>query len=241
MNRKTLRWNRPSDEVNLVQSFGETLRMKLEKNTKLVMIGDSITDSGRVQPVAEGLFDPLGRGYVTMVDALLGAVYPQLGLRVVNVGNSGNTVRDLKARWERDVLDLKPDWLSVMIGINDVWRQFDLPKQKHNHVLPEEYEQTLDELLAKTRPVLKGLVLMTPYFIEPNRKDPMRARMDEYGRIVKKAAAKHKAVFVDTQAAFDAILKHCHPAALAWDRIHPNQVGHMVLARAFLSALDFSW
>jgi len=215
--------------------------MKIGKKQKLVLIGDSITDAGRVQPVAEGLFDPLGRGYVTQVEALLGATVPELGIRVVNVGSSGHTVRDLKARWDRDVLALQPDWLSVFIGVNDVWRQFDLPRMPEAHVGLREYERTLDALLAKTRPVLKGLVLMTPFFIEPSRKDAMRRRMDEYGAVVKKLARRHDAVLVDVQAAFDRVLRHQHPAALAWDRIHPNQTGHMVIARAFLNALGYKW
>lgn len=215
--------------------------MKIGKRRKLVMIGDSISDCGRVQPVAEGLFDPLGRGWVTDVDALLGATYPQLGIRVVNVASSGNTVRDLKGRWERDVVALKPDWLAVYIGINDVWRQFDLPRIPETHVGLAEYEQTYDALLKQVRPALEGLVLMTPHMLEPNRRDPMRRRMDAYGAVVRKLAKRHDAVLVDTQAAFDRLLKHQHPMALAWDRIHPNQTGHMVIARAFLSALDYRW
>jgi lysophospholipase L1-like esterase len=104
--------------------------MKIEPGSKLVMIGDSITDAERARPVGEGLFSAQGRGYVSMVDALLGAVYPRHAIRVVNMGVSGNTVRDLKARWQTDVLDLKPDWLSILIGDNDVWRQFDTPWQR---------------------------------------------------------------------------------------------------------------
>lgn len=215
--------------------------MKIGKGCKLAMIGDSITDCGRAQPVAEGLFDPLGRGYVTQVEALLGAAYPERGIRVVNVGCSGNTIRDLKGRWDRDVLALKPQWLSVFIGINDVWRQFDLPRMKETHVGLSEFERTYDELLARTRPSLKGLVLLTPHMIEPNRRDPMRRRMDQYGTVVQRLARKHDAVLVDVQAAFDRVLRHMHPMALAWDRIHPNQTGHMVIARAMLSALDYRW
>ena len=69
--------------------------MKIQPGSKLLMIGDSITDVGRAQPVAEGLFDPLGRGYVNIVSALIGAVYPHYRIRVVNMGCSGNTVRSL--------------------------------------------------------------------------------------------------------------------------------------------------
>ncbi len=215
--------------------------MKLDKHSKLVMIGDSITDAGRAQPAGEGLFDALGRGYVSLVDALLGAAYPDSGIRVVNMGTGGNTVRDLEARWQTDVLDKRPDWLSVMIGANDIWRQFDSPRQPEGHVLPDEYERTLDGLIALTLPLVKNIVLMTPFYIEPNRADLMRARTDEYGAIVRHLSEKHGTLFVDTQAAFDVVLTTYYPATLAWDRVHPNQTGHMVLARAFLAAVDFNW
>ena len=215
--------------------------MKIAANQKFVMIGDSITDAGRAKPIAEGLFDPLGRGYVNFVDALLQAVYPERNFRVVNVGSTGHTVKDLATRWQTDVLDLKPNWLSVMIGTNDVWRQFDCPKIGEWHVLPAEYERVYDELLSKTRQLLAGLILATPFYIEPNRADAMRARMDEYGAIVARLADRYDAIFVDTQAAFDCALTHCHSSALAWDRVHPNQTGHMILAKAVLNALDFDW
>jgi lysophospholipase L1-like esterase len=103
--------------------------MLIQPNSKLVMIGDSITDCGRARPVGEGLFEALGKGYVSLVDASLQAKEARQRIRVVNMGTSGNTVRDLKARWQSDVFDLNPDWLSIMIGINDVWRQFDSPLQ----------------------------------------------------------------------------------------------------------------
>ena len=113
--------------------------MRIEKNDCFLMIGDSITDVGRAQPVAE-IFpwqaNSLGAGYPNVVAGMLGAYYPELRIRVVNVGTSGNTARDLAARWDRDVFALKPDWVSMLIGINDVWRQFDVPFQKASHVLP---------------------------------------------------------------------------------------------------------
>lgn len=215
--------------------------MRIESGSKLVMIGDSITDCDRAKPAGEGLFEALGRGYVSQVNALLQAADPARSIRVVNMGLSGNTVRDLKARWQTDVLDLYPDWLSIMIGINDVWRQFDCPQQTEWGVPLDAYEHTLNDLIEQTKAHLKGLVLMTPYFIEPNKQDAMRARMDQYGSVVKALAQKHGALLVDTQAAFDKVLEHLHPMSLAWDRVHPNQTGHMVITRAFLKAVDFRW
>lgn len=214
--------------------------MLLSKRDKLVFIGDSITDCGRNRPVGESPFGGLGSGYVGLVDALLGASYPELQVRVVNVGISGHTVRDLKARWQSDVFDLKPDWLSIMIGVNDVWRQFDHPTIPETHVLLDEYATTLRELVERTQPLLKGLVLMTPFFIEPLRDDAMRARVDQYSAVVKQIAAEHDAILVDTQAAFDDVLEHGYSAKLALDRVHPNAIGHMTIARAMLSAIGFT-
>ncbi|MEW9700347.1 SGNH/GDSL hydrolase family protein [Paenibacillus sp. SI8] len=215
--------------------------MKLGANNKLVMIGDSVTDCERARPIGEGRNDALGKGYVSIVDGLLNAVYPQLQIRTINVGTSGNTVLDLKQRWRTDVLDLKPDWLSIMIGINDVWRHFDLPNQPERHVDIETYERTLRELVEQTRPVAKGIVLMTPFYIEPNPQDAMRFKMDQYGQVVKKIAEETGALFVNTQAAFEPLLNEFYPAYIAWDRVHPNHIGHAVLANAFLRALDFEW
>src|ERR1019366_2799740 len=122
------------DTVTRVALDGRT--MNIQPGSKLLFIGDSITDCTRARPVGEGLFNALGTGYVALVDALLGAAIPERQIRVVNMGTGGHTIRDLKSRWETDVLALKPDWLSIMIGINDVWRQFDLPRQPETHVDP---------------------------------------------------------------------------------------------------------
>lgn len=214
--------------------------MKIRSGSKLVMIGDSVTDMERARPLGEGLFNAWGKGYVANVEALLSSCCPEQRIRVINVGVSGNTVRDLKARWQTDVMDLKPDWVSIMIGINDVWRQFDTPMIVEGQVHLEEYEKTLVELVEKTLPVTKGMVLMTPYLIESNRKDAMRARMEQYGKIVRKTATKYKTLFVDTQAAFDEVLQHVHAMSIAWDRVHPNAAGHMLLARAFLKGIGFN-
>ena len=162
--------------------------MKIQKGSKWVMIGDSVTDAGCTQPVGEGLFDAYGRGYVNLVNALIGAVCPEQKIRIVNMGRGGNTTRNLKDRWQKDVLDLNPDWVSIMIGINDVWRQFDAPLQTEWGVPLKEYEENLRELVEQTLPRVKGLILATPFVIEPSKSDPMRKCMDQYSAVVKKLA-----------------------------------------------------
>jgi lysophospholipase L1-like esterase len=157
-------------------------------------------------------------------------------VRVLNAGSGGNRITDLAARWQTYVLDLEPNWLSVMIGINDVWRQFD-GEPAVAQVEPAQYETVYRGLLEQTRSQLDGLVLMTPYFLEANRADPMRVKMDAYGAITKKLAEEFDAIYVDTQAAFDHYLEHQSTQSLCADRVHPNGVGHMILAREFLSAV----
>ncbi len=226
---------------SVIEGIGRNRSLKLAPGSKLVMIGDSVTDCERARPVGEGLFEALGKGYVKEVAGLLAVCAPEHRIRVVNMGISGNTVRDLKARWNEDVLALKPNWLSIMIGINDVWRQFDSPLQPEYGVPLDEYEATLLELANSVQGMVNGLVLMTPFYIEPNTSDAMRARMDEYGAAVKRIASRVNAILVDTQAAFNEALRYRHSANIAWDRVHPNYIGHMVLARAFLDGVGFVW
>ena len=212
--------------------------MKIQNSDSILFIGDSITDCERARPVGSGV--GLGESYVAFVNALLAAFYPERGITILNTGSSGNRIIDLEERWQTDVLDLTPDWLSIMIGINDVWRQFDdciNPEQ----VTIDQYETVYRKLLMEAKPNLKGLVLMTPYYLETNLSDPMRKKMDEYGKIVKKLAKEFDAIFVDTQAAFDNYLAHRPTQSLCSDRVHPNKTGHMIIARSFLTSVGFDW
>ena len=208
---------------------------------RIVFAGDSVTDMDSEKPVGEGRSESLGKGYVRMVDNLLSAVYPEIRVRVTSSGISGHTSRDLLARWERDVLELKPDYVSICIGINDVWRQFDCPAMPDIAVTPEEYERNLTAMVESLQGKVKGVFMMTPYYMEPNAADPMRARMDEYGAIVKKLAEKYGCEFIDLQKMWNGYFCHRHSTYIAWDRIHPNQVGATLIAREFLSHCGFDF
>ena len=87
--------------------------MIFENMDRIVFAGDSVTDMESVQPVGEGLFDNLGKSYVRIVENMLSTWYPEVKVRVTNSGISGNTSRDLLERFQRDVINLKPDWVSI--------------------------------------------------------------------------------------------------------------------------------
>jgi lysophospholipase L1-like esterase len=211
--------------------------MKLTDGQTIVFTGDSITDCGRVRPL--GYRAGLGSGYVALVDAWLAASVPGTRIRVFNTGIGGNRVTDLAARWNEDVVALKPDWVSVLIGINDVWRQFDDP-QSDGQVTIDTFTSTYRGLLERTRPAMAGMVLMTPFYLEVHREDPMRSMMDAYGAVVQRLAGEFDAVFVDLQEAFDVFMDHRPTQSLCGDRVHPNLPGHAVIARAFLQSVGMS-
>jgi lysophospholipase L1-like esterase len=216
--------------------------MLLQLGDKLVMIGDSVTDAGRARPIAEGLFNPYGSGYPNFVYSMLTALYPEYMLHIVNVGSSGNNVTNLEERWQTDVLDLNPDWVSIMIGVNDVWRQFDLQNMPKTWVMPDLYRKTLKSLIERTKPNVKGIFLLTPIYWELNENDAMNARVREYAQICREVAEETGAIFVDVQKNVDSVLNRIkHSCYFSWDRVHPNNPGHYVIARSLLDAMGVEY
>jgi lysophospholipase L1-like esterase len=207
------------------------MAVRFEPNQRIVFIGDSITDAGR-----RDVAPPLGGGYVGIVAGFLAAQYPEHRLAVVNRGIGGDTVRHLAARWDADAIGPRPDWVAVGIGINDVWRAFG--DNTHEAVPLSEYRDTLRSLLTRAQDETGcRLIVIEPYMIEPDRSDPMRARMDEYGQAAREIARALDAVNVRTQEAFDTVLATTTPDDWATDRVHPNIAGHAVIAHAVLNAV----
>lgn len=211
--------------------------MLFQNGDKIVFIGDSVTDSNRAYPIGQGLRSGVGNGYVRKIDNILNVVYPDWKLWIVNTGRSGDNVRDLKERWQQDVIDLNPDWVSIMIGVNDVWRQYDMPAITESHLYLPEYKETLAELIEQTLPKVKGMIVLSPFFMEPQRDDMMRKTLDEYIKVCEETAKKYNCLYIDMQKAFDEYLIHRHSSYISWDRVHPGEVGSTLIAREFLRAI----
>lgn len=194
-----------------------------ENHTRILFQGDSITDGNRGRSA-----DPnhiLGHGYVFIIAARNGAASPQCDWTFINRGVSGNRVPDLIKRWPTDALDLKPDVLSILIGVNDL-----------NSLSADEYEVQYDKLLADTVAALPGvkLVLCEPFGL-PNPKKPENwpTRRNDLARrqaIVKKLATKYHAVFVPLQEVFDDACRRAPAEYWIWDGVHPTYAGHQLLA-----------
>lgn len=210
--------------------------MKLKQDDVLILAGDSVTDAGRLMPEGEGLSscNNWGTGYVNLVGGYLGAEYPELRIRVINQGTSGNQSQDLLRRWDADVLAKKPTWVTILIGINDVWRKFDSPWIHETHGDAQEYEKNLKSIVEKTLPVTPNIVLMTPYMIENNPQDAMRQEMQRFSDVCKTVAAQYGLSCLDLQAEVDRLLETTHPMHYGWDRIHPNIIGHTMISNLLL-------
>lgn len=211
--------------------------MKILKDEKILLTGDSVTDCGRAHPVGEGN-NQMGNGYPMYFHALVDSAYPQLHIRVLNTGISGNTSTDLRKRFEEDVLAYQPQWVSIMIGINDIWRQYDRPLQPETHVCPQEYKENIQWMIEQSLGQAKGVFLISPVYMEQNHQDEMRATTDAYQEILKELVQPGKVFYVDAQKAVDNYLAHYPAIAVTWDRVHPNHVVSHIMAKALFEAVE---
>lgn len=204
----------------------------IRENQTVLFIGDSVTDCGRNREAP----DDLGRGYVFMAAGRFAAAYPELGARFLNRGIGGHEVVNLQWRWQTDCLDLKPDWVSVLIGINDCWRRYD-----RNKITPAEaFETTYREILAQTRDTLGArLILMEP-FVLPVPEDRVRWREDLDPKIdaVRRLAREFDALYVPLDGLFAAASCRREPAYWAADGVHPTAAGHGLIAEAWLRTVQ---
>ena len=195
-----------------------------EQDDTILFQGDSITDGNRGRSD-----DPnhiLGHGYAFIIAAKYGEQLPERNLKFVNRGVGGNKVSDLAARWQADTLNIKPDLLSILIGVNDAY----------TNVPTEQYEAAYDRLLQDTvaaRPAVR-LVLGEPFTLpgdkHPGKWDVWRADIQAKQDAVARLAAKYNALVVRFQNAFDEALKRAPADYWVWDTIHPTYAGHQVMA-----------
>ena len=211
--------------------------MIFENGDRVVFAGDSVTDSGRKRPYGEGLWEGVGNGYVRNIDSMLSVLYPERLIHITNVGCSGATSADMLRDWGTNVEACNPDYVFFMIGANDVWRHFDEPAFDHSSRSPEAYRANLEAVCERTINKVKGLFVISPFYMESNNDDPMKKMTVQYAKIAKEVAEKYGATYIDVQEDFDKHLEHRYPAYISWDRVHPNWVGSMIIAAKIMKTL----
>ena len=203
----------------------------------IVFQGDSITDVGRARDVADANLG-MGSGYAFMTAAYLRCHDAARDWQVFNRGISGNRVVDLYARWKIDALNLKPDILSILIGVNDTWHEM----ARQNGVEVPRYEMIYRMLLEWTKKELPEtkLVLLEPFVflsevVEESWVDEINARRE----VVKKLADEFGAIFIPLQTLFNEALKK-NSSTTYWlrDGVHPTSAGHQLITEAWLKATE---
>jgi len=206
-------------------------KIDLRPNQTIVFIGDSITDAERLRPA----YRPFGFGYVHFVANMLLAGYPEMNLNIINTGIGGDTIRDLKARWERDCIEHKPDILSVLIGINDLWRQYADPGNLSQAVYPDEYESIYRQLLSQAKQKCNcQMVLMQPFMFCVERENQMYEGLQSYIAVVHKLADEFDAVLVPLQSRIDEKIRQVPPEKWSADMVHPYLWAHAWISQRWL-------
>jgi lysophospholipase L1-like esterase len=211
-------------------------RATSKSGSVILFQGDSITDAGRDrghqgEPNNQGA---LGHGYPLFITAYLLATQPKLGLKFYNRGNSGNRVPDLDARWGPDCIDIKPDLVSILIGVNDIWRKFD----SGSTATTADYENQYTALLKRTKESLPAarIVVCEPFVLRCGViTDKWFPEFDERRAAAKKVAQAAGAVFVPFQTMFDeAVSGGTEPGYWAADGVHPTMAGHSLMSIAWV-------
>ncbi len=200
------------------------------KNTRVLFQGDSITDMGRGR--TEDPNHLLGHGYAFIISAKEASEFPELNLTFINRGVSGNELSDLVARWQKETLDLKPDVLSILIGVNDLGHKL----KAEQPFSVDEYEKKYDALLAQTTAALPGvkLILGEPFFAlgkgTQAHIDQWKAIMPQMQAVVDKLGEKYHAPVVKFPKVFADAEKRAPISYWIWDGVHPTFAGHQLMA-----------
>ena len=206
-------------------------KIKLDKNCNLLFQGDSITDCyrNRTAPKVNDS-SSLGVGYVLYAATALLADHPKLNLQIHNRGISGNRSDDLLRRWQPECIDLKPDVLSILIGVNDYLHVF-----KHNYKgTVVEFRQYYTELMEKTAETLPEtqLILGEPFFIHGKEGFPDKWKnLPAYQEVVKEMSEKYNALLVPYQEEFDNLCKNTPASYWSPDSVHPGLAGRYAMAQ----------
>lgn len=200
------------------------------KEKVVLFQGDSITDAGRNRDDAESL----GFGYALFAASWFQAQHPEKPVRFLNRGISGNRVIDLQSRWKKDCLDLKPNIVSILIGINDTWRRYD----QNDPTTAEQFEAGYRDILTQTKQLDTNLVLCEPFVLHVSE-DRVRYREDLNPKIevVHKLAIEFNAILIPFDKIFQEVSKLRPPEFWAVDGVHPTPAGHALMAQHWLKAV----
>ncbi|MDM8174641.1 MULTISPECIES: SGNH/GDSL hydrolase family protein [Olivibacter] len=222
------------------QLIDNSSSIQLQRDDIILFQGDSITDAGRKRN-DHSMNNPLalGSGYAFLVTSQLQFDHPDKPMVFYNRGISGNKVYQLAERWEEDCLKLKPNVLSILVGVNDFWHT----KTKGYQGTTRDFRQSYEQLLKATKarlPQVK-LIIGEPWYQPGFKGSPYEALHPEfasYQSIVKELAQQFKAAFIPYQAIFNEARKIAPDNHWSWDGVHPTVAGAWLIAHSWQKAIE---
>ncbi|MBA3869699.1 MAG: SGNH/GDSL hydrolase family protein [Anaerolineae bacterium] len=203
----------------------------IQDNALVLFQGDSITDSGRSRQDT----NHLGDGYALITAGWFSALYPQKKVSFLNRGISGNRVPDLIGRWQQDYLDLKPTWLSILIGVNDMWRRYD----SNDPTTTGEYESNYRRLLDLTRERLTPQIILCEPFLLPinEQQKSWREDLDPKIEVVQRLARDYKTLLVPLDSIFAEASQQREASYWLPDGVHTSPAGAALIAQSWLKTV----
>ncbi|MCE5314871.1 MAG: SGNH/GDSL hydrolase family protein [Armatimonadota bacterium] len=194
--------------------------------------GDSVTDACRTYD------DPasLGQGYPMMIAASYGSMYPEQYVQFINRGVSGDRVINLQKRWQSDCIELQPDVVSILIGVNDTWRRYD----SNDPTSTEAFEKVYRDILTQTREKTDAQIILMEPFVLPYPEDRIAWREDLDPRIhvVRSLAREFEAALIPLDGIFAQASARREIEFWAADGVHPTLAGHALIARAWIETVE---
>ncbi len=196
------------------------------KKIKLLFQGDSITDAGRDRED----FHDLGNGYPKYAAKALTEKYPQIEFEFINLGIGGNQTMDLVARLETDFIDINPDIVSILIGVNDTWHHSAHKDWIPNEVFEERYETVLKALKEKTN---AKIMIMEPFLIPVEDKQFFREDLAPKIEIIRKLSREYADVYMPTDGLLNSAFIGDEPTTFAGDGVHPTDKGAEFIGKLY--------
>lgn len=208
-----------------------------KKDDIVIFFGDSITEANKTKDEWAIVSDAIGNGFVNMINAHY-YLNTDLNLRIINKGTSGDRTFDLIERIDQDVLSYKPNHVFIMVGINDIWRMFDMPQIKDFKTNSLEYNKNIEELVTRLLSEDINVILLTPFYLETNLTNPIRKMVDLYNNELRNISLKYNLTLIDLQKSFDKLLNNKSSFLLSRDLVHVNMMGHTYIKDEILKIIN---